>query len=754
GAGRLRLILDTRLIYQEFTGSDTVNLPSAGCWRGLRIQPADQLRLAQMDVEAAFYRIQCPPGLEEMMILPRIRRQDLLAARPDIDLDGVGGKVLAPRLLVAPMGWSWSLCFCESLVEAHVAQAGFGTDRQIADGKVIPDLSSDAAAASHVDGVAAVGSCRSQNVEKQLMDDHLVCKGIESPKASHKFTGLTFDQEAAAVSLSPSRLWRLRLGLRELADRGFCSGDEMLQVLGHCTWTALLRRGLLSIFSMSYKFADWAGPRRRRLWKGVAAELWAASALIAFAFCDAKRVVDPGVLVSDASTGEGAGRAPGFGGYGVAEKRWGVENVWATVARCERWRCAAEGAVQARGLALGLGAEACKARRRRRGPRAAGSSGGADFLQRAACGSRFLILCDNVSVTSGVEKGRSSSNLITQTVREITARSIFFNVAISVRWIASEHDAADKVSRTIGRAPRGPRSDPRHAHAGDGGEQQRIVERAWERELEEAALARAAGLGGVGLGPELGEADQVPEGGGATAHAEPRRGSLSAGALNRPTLLQRCKVQEHAQQVFDREFDALAQWSGRNDLPSLGALELDMLVARCLDHLYWSGFTSAKGSRVPAALHHRRPGLGEASSGGLPGSRAALAGFRRRSHAASRLPLAKPWMLGIPGVSLTEGDTEFAVALFLAWGGLLRLPGDLTSTAAEDWVAGPGCQSAIDHMPQSVLQERMRHGSAPSTLGRRKRVRYFRELEKAPSAIQQWTNRIEGRPGPLLLGKG
>eukprot|EP00959_Pyramimonas_sp_CCMP1952_P207650 4343441-Pyramimonas_sp.AAC.1 len=61
------------------------------------------------------------------------------------------------------------------------------------------------------------------------MDDHLVCKGIESPKASHKFTGLTFDQEAAAVSLSPSRLWRLRLGLRELADRGFCSGDEMLQ---------------------------------------------------------------------------------------------------------------------------------------------------------------------------------------------------------------------------------------------------------------------------------------------------------------------------------------------------------------------------------------------------------------------------------------------------------------------------------------------------------------------------------------------
>ena len=168
-----------------------------------------------------------------------------------------------------------------------------------------------------------------------------------------------------------------------------------------------------------------------------------------------------------------------------------------------------------------------------------------------------------------------------------------------------------------------------------------------------------------------------------------RHGSITVDALNGLTFLQRFKVQEHAQQVFDSEFDALVKWSRRNDLLSLAVPTLDTLVAQYMDHLYWSGYPSAKGSRALAALHHRRPALGKATSGSLPASRAALAGFRRHSHSVSRLPLAKPWMLGILGISLLEDDAEFAVALLVAWDALLRLPGDLTSMTKE-WVVGPG----------------------------------------------------------------
>eukprot|EP00959_Pyramimonas_sp_CCMP1952_P091075 1906775-Pyramimonas_sp.AAC.1 len=67
-------------------------------------------------------------------------------------------------------------------------------DRQVADGRVIPDVSHDAAATTYVDGVAVLGSCHAavmdgaRRVEKELLSDHLLCKGIEAPRASQKFT--------------------------------------------------------------------------------------------------------------------------------------------------------------------------------------------------------------------------------------------------------------------------------------------------------------------------------------------------------------------------------------------------------------------------------------------------------------------------------------------------------------------------------------------------------------------------------------
>ncbi|CAK0801338.1 unnamed protein product, partial [Prorocentrum cordatum] len=589
--------------------------------------------------------------------------QDLLAARPDIKLSGQEGKVLAPRLLVLPMGWNWSPFFCQSLVGPHVLQAGFDMNRQVADGKVIPDVPLDAAAATYVGGAAAFGSRRAavmtgaKRVEEALLNDHLLCKGVEALQASQKFTGLTFDQETATISLSPARLWRLRLGLRELADRGSCSGDD-LQVLGHFTWAALLRRGLLSIFTMSYKFADWAGPRRRRLWKGAITELRAASALIAFAFYDAKRVVDPRVLVPDASTGEGAEHASGSGGNGVAEKLWDTENFWAAIARGERWRYASEGAAQARALALGPGAEARLAQQRQRGPRRTGSVAGADFLQ-----------VDPDFLTSDGWK------------------DLFF---------------------------------------------------------------------GIGLGPEHGDADQVPEGDWAVAHSGPAAacGSYDAssssdssaderdggpsegsaapgGALNGLTCLQRYKVQEHAQRVFDSEFDALAKWGGRRDLLRLAMPALDTLVAQYLDYLCRSGCPSAKGSRVLAGEQRRSKTRGR-DEGALLLDQV----WSREGGQALRQLLARRR----PGQPLWSFSRAFARRLRLA------APCQMGRGAASH-------ARAVDRMPQSVLQERMRRGSAQSTLRYKKHVRYLKELEQVPLAIQQWTTRIERRLGPLLLGQ-
>ena len=93
----------------------------------------------------------------------------------------------------------------------------------------------------HVDGVAAIGgnwkSVRStiEQVHQRLEANHLKCKGVNSDSLEQKFTGLNFDFETGGISVSQGRIWKLRLALLEVAERGFCSGDGMLSLLGHYT---------------------------------------------------------------------------------------------------------------------------------------------------------------------------------------------------------------------------------------------------------------------------------------------------------------------------------------------------------------------------------------------------------------------------------------------------------------------------------------------------------------------------------------
>ena len=235
GSGKLRLILDTRKVNQEFREPEVTNLPSAGVWSTLRSSAQQPLLLAQADIEAAFYRIACPPGLDAHFVLPRIRTSLLQAAIPEVALpDGVGAYT-SPTLVVLPMGWNWSLYFCQCLVEAEIRRAGVAADRVVHDRHVIPDCQDQPVVAAYVDGVAAIGNNAAavdrtiRAVHRQLETDGLKCKGVEPAGGEQRFTGLVFDPGTGRVPLSPSRLWRLRLGLQGLASRGYCSGDTMLR---------------------------------------------------------------------------------------------------------------------------------------------------------------------------------------------------------------------------------------------------------------------------------------------------------------------------------------------------------------------------------------------------------------------------------------------------------------------------------------------------------------------------------------------
>ncbi|CAK0812627.1 unnamed protein product, partial [Prorocentrum cordatum] len=337
----LRMIADTRVANGRLRPPAYSELATAGARGSLTVPEGKSLHLAQMDVDNAFYWIATPPGLRDHIVLPAVDFDELRVERPDLAGQLPAWRKASPRLAVLAMGWSWGLFFCRQMVETHVLRSGPAWERLARGRRPAPALEEGPAAAVYVDGAAVVGvdyaetMGTGQRVRDSLDAAGLTCQGLEGPSAEATFAGLVFDEAKGRVGLSRWRMWRIRLSLLHVADRGSATGDEMRVLLGHFTWGALVRRELLSIiFSAAYRSATWAGGRRRRLWSAAEAELRIAAALIVFGYVDCRRRPDPVALAADACGATGADA----GGFGVVSRAWGPRGVGRACAQAERWR--------------------------------------------------------------------------------------------------------------------------------------------------------------------------------------------------------------------------------------------------------------------------------------------------------------------------------------------------------------------------------------------------------------------------------
>ncbi|CAK0856032.1 unnamed protein product [Prorocentrum cordatum] len=371
--GRLRLIFDTRRVNQLFEPPAHTALPTAGCWKGLLLEPNDELCLSQVDVEACFYRMRAPPGMEEVFVLPPLDCDAIRRLRPDI---AIGGDVTcSPLLIVLPMGWNWSLFFCQEMVTQCVQRAGYPPSRIIEDKRATPSLVGQTAAAVYVDGVAVIGTQSAQTVQdcrtiaESLLAVGLVTKDMELPQDEQPFTGLIFEKGSGRISLSRSRIWRIRRAFQFAAEADKLTGVQMRMLLGHYTWAAMLRRPLLSVFAACYSFAEKAGDMASRPWATVRHELRLGAALVAMAFVDLRRPVAATVLATDAAGGARQGRSmapdlapPGLesatagdhGGFGVVSREVPRCAVAAALQLSEKWRFKTLDFLGARASALGL----------------------------------------------------------------------------------------------------------------------------------------------------------------------------------------------------------------------------------------------------------------------------------------------------------------------------------------------------------------------------------------------------------------
>ena len=154
----LRLILDTRLANCDFLPPWHTALPSAAAWSGLELNADDPLLLAQTDVNNAFYRIGVPAGLEECFLLPQVKASLLTELGIVLPEEVAADAVVSPALTVLAMGFSWSLYFCQRMVEACVENCGISRHQFARDRQPAPRIDEgELSGAVYVDGAAILG---------------------------------------------------------------------------------------------------------------------------------------------------------------------------------------------------------------------------------------------------------------------------------------------------------------------------------------------------------------------------------------------------------------------------------------------------------------------------------------------------------------------------------------------------------------------------------------------------------------------
>ena len=123
--------MDTRLLNLRFLDPPSTKLPTAAALSAIEVPVDQDLFVGTGDISNAFYNMRVPDDLSDMFSMPTIRARYLGVT----ELEGVPispDETLMPCMCVLPMGWSWSLHYCQLVVKNVVEQA-LGPSRIIED---------------------------------------------------------------------------------------------------------------------------------------------------------------------------------------------------------------------------------------------------------------------------------------------------------------------------------------------------------------------------------------------------------------------------------------------------------------------------------------------------------------------------------------------------------------------------------------------------------------------------------------------
>ncbi|CAK0878156.1 unnamed protein product [Prorocentrum cordatum] len=333
--GRLRMVIDCRRSNVVFADPAPVVLPTGDSFAALELDdPEGILNVEGVDLKDAFYHLELPIELRRYFVM-----RPILAG--SVGVSSLGGSQVAPaaklfpRLKVVPMGWSWALWWCQSIMERIAEQSGCPESQRLHDGRPAPGLS-EFGHLQYVDNFVSFGYDRVAvraavaRVAAELGRRGLVV-ALEDHAGEHEgtFNVLGWDIAASGrLSASGRRLWRARLAVRCLLRRGRCCGADIERILGHLIFIALVRREGLSLFEACFRFVQTSYHVEAPLPGGARTELAVWDGLAPLLWRDLKAGWSMDVGAVDASPW----------GLGACQSTWAPAAVKSVGRYCERWR--------------------------------------------------------------------------------------------------------------------------------------------------------------------------------------------------------------------------------------------------------------------------------------------------------------------------------------------------------------------------------------------------------------------------------
>ncbi|CAK0827570.1 unnamed protein product, partial [Prorocentrum cordatum] len=254
--GSLRMILDGRHASLRFAPADSVELATGSAFAQISVDGDEPISIGGVDICDAFYQIELPQWLRRYFGLPKVRAGDLGLVNLSDGTPVRPSAWVVPCFRCPPMGWSISLWICQSLNEAVTARAlpgHFG--RRLVDRRPAPDLQQGMAHTVYVDNFIALSHrLREVRDAATAVQGELTASDLPSHPVEASVGGDTlgwhFDEDKPVIGLSVRLRWRLRLGIGELLEQGWCSGHTMMKK----TITSDQARRL-SIFNERWRFS-------------------------------------------------------------------------------------------------------------------------------------------------------------------------------------------------------------------------------------------------------------------------------------------------------------------------------------------------------------------------------------------------------------------------------------------------------------------------------------------------------------------